>query len=130
MPFVKLPLDASNLRNGKTEGGVIIPLAVELPGGWSLGLMTEVDFVSADGGYDTEWVNSITFSHDLTKRLGGYVEFFSVTGTAPGFDWVGQADVGFTYAVTGDVQLDFGCNFGITASAPDCQPFIGLSWRF
>ena len=37
MPFVKLPLDASNLRNGETEGGVIIPLAVALPGGWSMG---------------------------------------------------------------------------------------------
>ena len=127
MPFVKLPLDASNLRNGKTEGGVIIPLAVGLPGGWSLGLMTEVDFVSdGGGGYATEWVNSITFSHDLTKRLGGYVEFFSATGSA----WVAQADVGFTYAVTGDVQFDFGCNFGVTAAAPDCQPFAGLSWRF
>ncbi len=127
MPFVKLPLDASNLRNGKTEGGVIVPLAVGLPGGWSLGLMTEVDFVSDNGGgYAAEWVNSITFSHDLTNRLGGYVEFFSATGSA----WVVQADVGFTHAVTGDVQFDFGCNFGVTAAAPDCQPFAGLSWRF
>ncbi len=131
MPFVKLPLSSSNLRNGETEGGVIIPLAVALPGGWGMGLMTEVDFVSdGDGGYDAEWVNSITFSRDLTERLGGYVEFFSVVGNAPGFDWQGQADVGFTYAVAKNVQFDFGCNFGVTESAPDYQPFLGLSVRF
>ena len=131
MPYFKLPLDASNLRNGDTEGGVILPLAVALPGGWSMGLMTEVDFVSdGAGGHDTEWVNSITFSHDIAGKLGGYVEFFSVAGNAPGFDWQGQADIGFTYGLSDDVQFDFGCNFGITKSAPDFQPFAGISIRF
>jgi hypothetical protein len=131
MPYVKLPLSASNLRNGETEGGIIVPLAVELPGGWGMGLMTEVDFVDdGDDGYDTEWVNSITFSHDLTERLGGYVEFVAVTGTAPGFEWQAQADVGLTYGVTDNIQLDCGCNFGLTRSAPDFQPFAGISLRF
>ncbi len=131
MPFVKLPLDASGLRNGRTEGGLIVPLAVTLPGGWNLGLMTEVDLVNDDaGGHDTEWVNSITLSHDLIGKLGGYVEFFSVVGDAPGFDWQGQVDVGVTYGLTDNVQFDFGCNFAVTESAPDYQPFAGLSVRF
>ena len=131
MPFVKLPLDASSLRNGRTEGGLIVPLAVALPGGWNLGLMTEVDLVSDDAdGHDTEWVNSVTLSHDLSGKLGGYVEFFSVVGDAPGFEWQGQVDVGFTYGLTDSVQFDFGFNFGVTASAPDYQPFAGLSVRF
>jgi hypothetical protein len=131
MPFVKLPLDASNLRNGRTEGGVILPLAISLPGGWGLGLMTEVDFVSDDqGGYDSEWVNSVTLSRDLIGKLGGYVEFFSVVGNAPGFDWQGQVDIGLTYGLTDNVQFDVGCNFGVTKSAPDYEPFAGFSIRF
>ena len=131
MPFVKLPLDASNLRNGRTEGGVILPLAVSLPGGFGMGLMTEVDFVSdGEGGHDTEWINSVTISRDLVKNLGAYVEIFTVVGNAPGFDWQAQADVGLTYAVTDDIQLDCGCNFGLTKSAPDFQPFAGISIRF
>jgi hypothetical protein len=131
MPFVKIPLDASDLRNGETEGGLIIPFAAELPGGWSLGVMTEVDFVSdGTGGYDTEWLNSITFSRDLTERLGFYVEFVAVVGTARGFEWQGQADTGITFAVSDDIQLDCGCNFGLTRSAPDFQPFAGISVRF
>jgi hypothetical protein len=131
MPFVKLPLSESNLRNGDTEGGIILPFAADLPRGWGMGAMTELDFVSdGTGDYETEWVNSITFSHDLTERIGGYVEFFSVTGTAAGFQWQGQVDFGLTYAATENVRFDLGCNFGVTKSAPDYNPFIGLSVRF
>jgi len=132
MPFVKWPLAESSLRNGKTEGGVIIPLAIELPRGWSTTVMTEFDFVrnAANDGYDTEFVNSITFAHDIVGNLGGYVEFFSVVSTARDSKWQGQADVGFTYALNDNTVLDFGCNFGVTKSAPDFNPFIGLSWRF
>jgi hypothetical protein len=131
MPFVKWPLSASAVRNGETEGGVIFPFSLELPAGWGMGAMTEVDFVSdGTGGYETEYVNSITFARDLTERLGGYVEFFTVLSRAPGFKWQGQFDVGFTYALRDDTQLDFGCNFGVTKSAPDFQPFIGYSRRF
>jgi hypothetical protein len=132
MPFVKWPLSASSLRNGKTEGGVIIPLAVGLPGGWAMGLMTEFDFLRNAGndGYDTEFVNSITFGHDIIGNLGGYVEFFSTVSSSGDADWQGQADVGFTYAVNDNTRFDFGCNFGVTKSAPDFNPFIGLSWRY
>jgi hypothetical protein len=131
MPFVKWPLSASGVRNGETEGGVIFILGCELPGGWGSAVMTEVDFVSdGAGGRDTEWINSITFAHDLTARLGGYVELFTVMGDAPGFKWQGQLDVGLTYALAAGIQLDLGCNFGVTRSAPDYQPFVGLSRRF
>ena len=131
MPFIKWPLSASEVRNGETEGGLIVPFAIALPGGWGLGAMTEVDFVSdGAGGHDTEFLNSITFSHDVTEKLGGYVEFVGVTGDSRGFKWQGQFDLGFTYAVAADTQLDLGCNFGVTESAPDYQPFVGLSRRF
>ena len=93
--------------------------------------MTEVDWVSDGAGdRDTEWINSITFAHDLAGRLGGYFELFTVMGAAPGFKWQGQLDVGLTYALADNIQLDVGCNFGLTASAPDYQPFAGVSRRF
>jgi len=131
MPFVKWPLSASGVRNGETEGGVIFALGGELPAGWGATVMTEVDFVS-DGtnGRATEWINSVSFTHDLTKRLGGYVELFTAMGDTPGFKWQGQFDVGLTYAVSDNSQLDLGCNFGFTRSAPDYQPFVGVSRRF
>ena len=132
MPFVKWPLSASNLRNGKTEGGLIVPLAIELAERWGMGMMTELDFVrnGANTGYDREWVNSITVGHDLTERVGCYFEFFTVTGSARGFKWQGQVDVGLTFALKTNVQLDAGCNFGVTKSAPDYQPFVGIAYRY
>ena len=131
MPFAKWPLPSSSLRNGKTEGGIIFILGFALPAGWSSAVMTEFDFVSdGAGGRDTEWLNSITLSHDLTERLGGYLECVVVTGDAPGFAWQGQFDLGLTYALGPNAQLDLGCNFGVTHSAPDYQPFIGFSRRF
>ena len=131
MPFVKWPLSASDVRNGETEGGVIFILGYELPAGWGSAVMTEVDSVSdGAGGRNTEWINSITFAHDLTDRLGGYVELFIVTSDAPGHKWQGQFDAGLTYALSDNCQLDLGCNFGITDSAPDYQPFLGISRRF
>ena len=131
MPFVKWPLPASDLRNGQTEGGVIIPLAIELPAGWSTTLMTEYDFVGGDaGGYDTDFVNSITFSHNIVGKLGGYTEFFAVVSSASNSTWQGQFDVGFTYGLNGNLQLDTGCNFAVTESTPDFNPFIGFSFRF
>ncbi len=131
MPFVKWPLPESSLHNGKTEGGVIFVLGYELPAGWRSAVMTEFDFLANDpGSYSTEFVNSITFSHDIVGKLGGYVEFFSVVSSADNVDWQGQFDVGFTYAVNDNLQFDTGCNFGVTKSAPDFNPFIGLSFRF
>ena len=84
MPVVKRPLSSSGIRNGETEGGVIFILGYELPAGWASAVMTEVDFVSDGlGGYHTEFVNSITFGHDITGKIGGYIELFTVTSSAP-----------------------------------------------
>lgn len=131
MPFIKWPLPSSGIRNGHTEGGVIFILGGELPAGWSAAAMTEVDFVRTDTNRRSiEWINSVSFSRDLTARWGGYLELYTVMSDAPGYKWQGQFDAGLTYAVSDNTQVDFGCNFGITESAPDYQPFVGLSLRF
>lgn len=132
MPFVKFPTNQDDLGNDKVEGGLIIPFGMELPGGWSLGVMTEFDFVrnNADSGYRTDFVNSLVLGHDLIGKLGGYVEFFSVVSSESGHPWVGVLGLGLAYAVTDDLQLDGGVNLGLTRSAEDINPFLGVSWRF
>jgi hypothetical protein len=132
MPFVKTPTNSNGVGNNKVEGGVIFPLAVSLPGGWGMGLMTEFDFLhnETDSGYHTEFINSVTFSHDIVGKLGGYVEFFSNTSTERGSRFIGTVDLGLTYGVTDNIQLDAGCNIGVTKAAEDVQPFVGISMRF
>jgi hypothetical protein len=128
MPFVKFPTNTGGLGNKQVEGGIILPLAVELPYGWGMGIMTEFDIVSReDGGYGPDFINSITFSHNIFGHLAGYVEFFSQLSEG---DLIITLDAGFAYALTENIQLDCGCNFGVTESAEDFNPFVGLSMRF
>jgi hypothetical protein len=133
MPFVKFPSNQDGLGNNAVEGGVIFPLAVQLPAGWGMGLMTEIDFLRNDpndGGYHSSFINSVTFGHNIWGSLGGYVEFYSEVSTEHDSRWIGTVDLGLTYALTKDLQLDAGVNIGVTDSANDLNPFLGLTWRY
>jgi len=132
MPYLKLPTNQDNLGNDSVEGGMIFPFAFELPAGWSMGLMTQFDLLhdATGSGHHPEFLNSVTFGHDIIGHLAGYAEFFSAVSTESGSDWIGTVDLGLTYALTKDIQLDGGVNLGVTRAADDINPFLGISWRF
>lgn len=129
MPFVKLPTAADGLGNDSVEGGVILPFAADLPGGWGFGAMTEIDVVrnADDDGHTLAWVNTATVSHDIAGQLGGFLELASAVGE-------GKPVVGFncglTFAVNDDLQLDLGVNLGLSRAADDFALFAGLVQRF
>lgn len=132
MPFVKFPTNQHDLGNSAVEGGIIFPLAIELPGKFDLGAMTEVDSVRNENSssYHAEFINSITVGHALVGELSGYAEFFSAVSTERDAKWIGTFDFGFTYKLTPNVQLDTGLNVGVTRSTDDRNPFVGLSVRY
>jgi hypothetical protein len=130
MAFVAWPLPASALRSGRTDWGLILPFAVNIREGWDLGAMTRIDVLAdPDGSRHTYLVNSVTVGHPLTKRLGMYTEVVAARGFGES-EWLGQLDVGWTYAIGDRVQLDWGMNVGLVGAAPAFQPFAGLSVRF
>jgi hypothetical protein len=132
MPFIKAPTATDALGNDAVEGGIIVPLAIEIPKGFGLGLMTEVDFLqnTFDADYHAEFINSITIGRDLFGPIGAYVEFFTVASTERESKWLGFFDLGVSYSVTGDLRFDVGVNIGVTSSAPDWNPFLGVSYRY
>jgi hypothetical protein len=131
MPFVSFPTNQEELGSEGVEFGLIAPFNMDLPCGWAMGVMTEFDAVRDDGdtGYDVDFFNTITFGHDIIGDLGGYLEFAS-TVHSNGDAWEGTVDFGFTYGFTENIQLDWGCNVGVTRSAPDVNPFLGLTVRW
>jgi hypothetical protein len=131
MPYAKFPSNQDRLANQAYEGGLIVPLAIELPNGFGMGLMTELDIAedSDASGHHPDFVNTATVSRNLFGALGGYVEFFSLVSTDSDSPWIGTFDLGFTYALSDDIQLDAGVNIGLTRSAEDVNPFLGISWR-
>jgi hypothetical protein len=132
LPYVKFPTSTDNLGNNAVEGGLLLPLAVKLPGGFDLGLETGAGLFQDgnDGHYHEDFVNMATVDHAIAGRLSGYVEFFSDISTERHSSWIGTVDFGLEFAVTENVQLDCGCNFGATRAADDFNPFAGITVRF
>ncbi|MGE3229881.1 MAG: transporter [Hyphomicrobium sp.] len=132
MPFVKLPTNTMADLNDDVEGGVIVPLAIDLGRGVGLGLMTEVDVLRSGSGkgYEPTFVNSATVSFELSPRLGMYVEAFVERSAESGTETIVTVDGGLTFAVTDHLQLDAGANVGVTDAADDLDVFMGLSQRF
>lgn len=132
MPFIKLPTNSLSSLNTEVEGGLIVPLAIELREGVGLGLMTEVDILRAErsGGYEPTFINSATVSFDLTKKLGLYTEIYTERSAEAGARTVVTFDAGLTYAVNDNLQLDTGVNVGLTEAADDVSVFAGISQRF
>jgi hypothetical protein len=92
----------------------------------------EVDWLRDEfgSGYHQEVSNTVTVSHDIVGKLGGYVELFNGVSNEDHSAWIATFDFGFTYALSRDVQLDAGMNIGLTEAADDFNPFIGLSMRY
>jgi hypothetical protein len=132
MPFAKLPTSSNGIGNDAVEFGLIVPLAIGVSDRVGIGLMTEIDMLEeADGsGYAPTFINSATVSFGVTERLGIYTELFTERSTERGARWVVTGDVGLTYGLTDDLQLDGGVNLGLTEAADDLQLFVGISRRF
>jgi hypothetical protein len=130
LPFVKWPLPKSDFRNGMTEGGVDLPFALDLGRGWDVGAMTEMDFLAREsGGRGTAWVNSVTLGRSVRGKMRAYAEFLRASAPSAHERWQGQVDAGSTFLVRDNLLVAFGCNFGVTRSAPDFAPFIGMALR-
>ncbi|MCC7253812.1 transporter [Hyphomicrobium sp.] len=132
MPFLKVPTNNAASLNDELEGGVIVPLAVDLGHGMGLGLMAQVDILKSKSGsgYEPTFIGSAALGFELTERWGMYVEAFVERGTEGGAETVVTLDGGFTYAVTDHLQLDVGTNVGVTEAADDVTVFAGMSQRF
>jgi hypothetical protein len=131
MPFVRFPTGSEGLRERHLSGGLILPLAVQdLPGGFDLGTMAELDVSREPGASSLDFVHSVTCGHDLFKdRLRGYIEYVGVAPLRSGHPYLAYFDSGATFAVSSGVQLDAGINLALSREAEDFTLFAGVSFR-
>src|SRR5208282_550261 len=127
IPYVKIPSGTLNISNGAVEVGLIAPLQVKLPQDFGLTLMTEVDVLknANDSGRRPNFINLVNLNHPVPgiKNLSASIEFFSSIGTEVNTPPIYTLDTALIYAVTDNVQLDCGVDFGLNKAAPNLQVF-------
>ncbi len=131
IPYLKIPTAQNHLGNGAYEGGLSLPYAFDIPN-WDLGLDTVVSGNrDVNGsGYHAEFDNSISVGHAVVGPLEYHVEFFSDVSTEQNSGWVGTFDTWFTYQANKNLVLDSGVFIGVTKTADDWHPWVGMTWRY
>lgn len=133
LPLLTVPAGRDGLASDHLSGGLVIPISIDLPHGFSLGLNAGAVVSRPQrprATWSAEMVHSAALNHDLFGPLSAYVEFWSLVSTEAGVPWDGTVDFGFNLFLRENLKLDFGVNIGVTGVVPDWQPFLGLSARF
>ena len=134
-PFIKAPTARSGIGNGAVEGGVIVPMSLNLPMNWQLTIDPEVDLLadSSGGGRHVNTSGLISFSRAATKTLTLSAELwtdinFDPAGTVRQYSF----DLGAAWipAKAPNFQLDGGVNLGLNNVTPGVQVYMGVSQRF
>jgi hypothetical protein len=132
IPFISIPTGTGGLSNHHVEGGLILPLAVQLPAGFEMGTMAEFDVNrnEENDGYGLDFVHSITFDHELFDKSEGYIEYVGVSPKGTSHTYLAYFDTGITYAITKDVAVDGGINVGLSKGTDNFTVFTGLTLRY
>ncbi len=132
LPYVKIPTAQSGLGNGSVEGGLILPISISAPGGFTVIVMPEGDYLkdAVGSGYHVAFDFLINVSHALDPRWTWYSEIFTTQSFQTQYQPIYTLDAALTCALTPNLQLDFGGNFSLNGVAPRTQLYAGLSQRF
>ena len=79
IPYIKAPTAPTGIGSGAVEGGVIAPLAFNLPNGITLLFNSEVDVLKdgVNNGQHANYINLVNLSRQIVKDVTLYVEFWS-----------------------------------------------------
>ena len=134
LPFVSLPTAQHGLGAGGFQGGLVAPVALALPAGFSLSLDPEVDVArNGTGGVRPVYVSALSLGHALTPQVSGAVELWASAEHAPdGWETRATADLALAWIpkASPNLQLDAGVNLGLNRTTPDVQAYVGASRRF
>lgn len=133
LPYITLPTDEANgISPEFVEGGVIVPLALALPHDFGLGINGGVVWLKDDeeAGYHSEYIATASLGYEWNSKLGTHYEIAATFNTGDPRGDIVVLGTGVTYAVTDNLQLDAGVNFGVTDAADRFNPFVGVSQRF
>lgn len=132
IPFVKLPTARRGVGNGKSEGGVALPVSMAVgPATLTFGAEADLLADADESGRHVALVNLVNLAGPIARRLTLVGELWMMTNFDPA-DTVTLAsmDVALAYAVSPRIQLDLGANLGLTKHTADAELYAGVSLGF
>jgi hypothetical protein len=132
VPQLSLPTGSSEFSSQRVLPGTILLYGWEINETWSLGGSTQYNLAVDDSlmKYD-EWAQSLAIGRTLSEAVGTYFEWFAFSphGT-PNVRATHYLDGGFTYLLSGDLQLDIRAGKGLSRTSSDFFVGAGISIRF
>ncbi len=133
-PFVTAPTGSNGFGNDGWSGGVLLPFAAELPGGFGLGATPEIDWSvdAADGGHHATWTGVVSLSHAVGGVQAGVELWVSRDDDPAGATTQATADMtlAWTPPKAPNLQFDAGLNAGLNSATPQLELYAGISRRF
>jgi hypothetical protein len=132
IPYAKWPTAPQGIGNRFVEGGLIAPLAVPLPGGFTTILMGEMDILKNpnDAGHHVNFPALINLNRQIVPNLTGYAEIYANWSTSPDVRDIYTLDFALAWTPKPNFQLDIGINIGLVSAAIPYQIYMGIAQRF
>jgi hypothetical protein len=132
IPYGKWPTAPQGIGNRYVEGGIIAPLAVPLPLGFTGILMGEFDYQKNpnDAGYHANFPALININRAIAEGVTAYAELYANWSTHPDVPNIYTVDFAVAWSPKPNFQLDAGINIGLNPSAIPYQFYVGVAQRF
>jgi Putative MetA-pathway of phenol degradation len=132
IPYGKWPTAPQGVGNRYVEGGVIAPLAVPLPLGFTAIVMGELDYLKNpnDSGYHVNIPALLNINRQIVEGVTAYAEIYANWSTHRDVRDIYTLDFAVAWSPFANFQLDAGINIGLNAAATPYQIYMGISQRF
>ncbi len=127
MPVVELPTGDDDLVSDEVSFGFVVPVGIDLGGGWGLGVQGEFSFFDEEGKREEAFTHTAVLGRELSERVGAFVEYIGEHDLDG--DYSPYLSGGATYLLRRDLQLDAGFVVGLDGHE-DVRVFAGVSFRF
>lgn len=130
--YVTLPVGSGPGTAGDWGAGVLLPVAVNLPAGFGLEVVPEVDAAvnSSGSGRHFAWGGVVGVGHDLAPGLSAALEISTFRDEDPaGHTTDARLATSLAWLVAPGLQLDAEYDAGLTSAAPDHTVALGLAIR-
>ncbi|MBS7564058.1 transporter [Mucilaginibacter sp. Bleaf8] len=130
MPYIKFPTNRYS-DNKLYEEGLMIPMLLQLPHDWKIGMQVEGDYLKdddADASRHADLQHSVVISHVLFKKLEVFAETY-YSYNFKNHHVHNFVDTALEYEITPDFKIDAGINYGFQKAAQK-DYFLGLAFRY